>query len=113
MEVIRQSSELSGNYSEDTVTVAENLQETIAQPFDSEGTKEQNAETLLLINDYMSRYRPNTKVNDTLSFTTMQTALGSLAAHYKNASNRPIPEKLKDRLNQELTKAEKLVLKES
>ena len=106
-------SELSGNFSEDTVEVAETLQGTIALPFDSETHTTTDSQTLLLINDYMSRYRPNTRVNDSLSFTTMQTALGSLAAHYKNAPNRPIPEKLKERLNQELSKAEKQLIKES
>ncbi len=104
-------SELSGNFSEDTIEVAESLQKTISLPFDAEDHEDRDIETLGLINEYMSKYRPNTRFNDSLSFTTMQTALGSLAAHYKNSSNRPIPEKLKDRLVQELQKAEKQVAK--
>ena len=40
----------------------------------------------------------------------MQTALNSLAGHYKTFPNRPVPEKLKERLNDELSKAEELAL---
>ncbi len=103
-------SELSGDFAEDTVTVATVLKETISQPKSSEAVQE---DTLALINDYMSRYRPNQKVNGTNSFTTMQTALGSLAAHYKNSAKKPLPDKLKDRLDQELSRAEKSVINES
>ena len=39
------------------------------------------------------------------SFTTMQTALNSLAGHYANYANRPLPEALHDRLAKELNKA--------
>jgi photosystem II Psb27 protein len=36
----------------------------------------------------------------------MQTALNSLAGHYANYPNRPLPEALQDRLSKELRKAE-------
>ena len=42
----------------------------------------------------------------------MQTALNAMAGHYKTFSDRPLPEKLKERLNKELTRAEKIVVKE-
>ena len=40
----------------------------------------------------MSRYRPQPRVNGLNSFTTMQTALNSLAGHYASYANRPLPE---------------------
>jgi photosystem II Psb27 protein len=45
------------------------------------------------------------------SFTTMQTALNSLAGHYTNYPNRPVPEALRDRLTKELKKAEANVVR--
>ena len=104
---------MSGDYVNDTVTVSKSLKETISAPPKEENQLEQDKETVFLITDYISRYRNRPQVNEKLSFTTMQTALNSLAGHYKTFPNRPVPEKLKDRLNDELSKAEDLVLKKS
>ena len=98
---------LSGNYVEDTVAVSRSLREVIDQPQDAEGHSQSEQEARALINDYMSRYRPKPQVNGLASFTTMQTALNSLAGHYASYANRPIPESLHDRLEKELTKAER------
>ncbi len=100
---------MSGDFAADTVSVARSLRETIAIPQDAEGQSEAKDEALLLINDYISRYRNRSQVNKTVSFTTMQTALNSMAGHYKTFANRPLSEALKDRLNNELTKAEAMV----
>ena len=54
----------------------------------------------------MARYRPRGDVNGLASFTTMQTAINSLAGHYTNYPNRPLPDALKERLTKELNKAE-------
>ena len=67
---------------------------------------EAEVEARALINDYMSRYRPKSRVNGLTSFTTMQTALNSLAGHYASYANRPLPEDLHDRIAKELKKAE-------
>ena len=67
---------------------------------------ESEVQTRALINDYMARYRPRHDVNGLASFTTMQTALNSLAGHYANYPNRPVPDALRDRLSKELKKAE-------
>ncbi len=99
---------MSGKYVDDTISVARSLQETIAIPKDAEGRETAEAEAVFLITDYISRYRNRSQFNELVSYTTMQTALNAMAGHYKN-SNRPLPEKLKDRLNQELAKAEKIV----
>jgi len=102
---------LSGNYVEDTMTVAERLLATIAiSPEDPERTTAET-EARSLITAYMARYRPQAKVNGLASFTTMQTAINSLAGHYTNYANRPIPEALKARLDKELKRAEASVVR--
>ena len=100
------SGPLTGNYVEDTVAVADTLLATISLPADDPGRSDAETQARALINNYMSRYRPQPKVNGLASFTTMQTALNSLAGHYANYPNRPVPDALKDRLSTELKKAE-------
>jgi photosystem II Psb27 protein len=97
---------LSGNYVDDTVAVADTLLATIGLAADDPGRGEAETAARSLINDYVARYRPRSQVNGLSSFTTMQTALNSLAGHYANYPNRPLPEALRDRLSKELTKAE-------
>lgn len=103
------SSSLSGNYVDDTVAVADSLIATIALAADDPGRSEAESEARSLINDYMARYRPRAAVNGLASFTTMQTAVNSLAGHYANYPNRPVPEALRERLTKELQKAERSV----
>ena len=102
---------LSGNYVDDTVDVARTLRDVIDQPQDAEGHSDAEKEARTLINDYMARYRPKPKVNGLTSFTTMQTALNSLAGHYASYANRPIPQELHDRIAKELTKAERTAVR--
>ena len=97
---------LTGNYVEDTVAVADALIATVAIGADDPGRSEAETNARGLINDYMARYRPQRAVNGLSSFTTMQTALNSIAGHYTNYPNRPVPEALKDRVSKELKKAE-------
>ena len=104
---------MSGDYINDTVSVAHSLQETIAIPRDEKGREEAESEAVQLITAYISRYRNRSQVNQSLSYTTMQTALNAMAGHYKTFKNRPLPEQLKERLNKELSKAEALATKES
>ena len=107
------ASTLSGDYVEDTVAVVHTLQSTIALEQSAEGRAEAEAAATALIDDYMSRYRPRPQVNGLSSFTTMQTALNSLAGHYKTYANRPLPDALKERVDKELGKAEKAVVRGS
>ncbi len=100
---------MTGDYVTDTVSVAKSLQETIGSSQDDEG----RSEAIALITAYISRYRNRSQVNDSVSFTTMQTALNSLAGHYKTFGKRPLSEDLKNRLENQLSKAESLVSKES
>jgi len=99
------SSALSGSYVDDTLAVADQLLATIAVDHE-DPPPEAESEARELINDYMSRYRPQPSVNGLSSFTTMQTALNSLAGHYKSYANRPLPDALRARLERELKKAE-------
>ncbi len=106
-------SNMTGDYTKDTVTVVKTLKEAIEITKESPNKDEIREESLSLITDYISRYRNRGLVNKTQSFTTMQTALNAMAGHYKNFATRPLPEKLKERLNKELSLAEKMVLRES
>ena len=104
---------LTGDYVEDTVAVSRSIRDVIDLPQDDPVHLEAETEARALINDYMSRYRPQPRVNGLSSFTTMQTALNSLAGHYATYANRPLPDALHDRLVKELTKAEKAVVRGS
>ena len=100
------STGLSGNYPEDTVAVADVLLSTISMGADDPGRAEAETQARSLMNGYVARYRPRSAVNSLGSFTTMQTAVNSLAGHYTNYPNRPLPDALKERLTKELKKAE-------
>ena len=104
---------MTGNYTEDTISVVKTLQTAVDTPKDSPNRNEVKDEALILITDYISRYRNRGMINKTQSFTTMQTALNAMACHYKNFASRPLPDKLKERLTKEFSLAEKMVLRES
>jgi len=104
---------MTGNYTNDTISVVKTLQTAVDTAKDSPNKDEVKDEALILITDYISRYRNRGMVNKTQSFTTMQTALNAMAGHYKNFASRPLPDKLKERLTKELSLAEKMVLRES
>ena len=104
---------MTGNYTEDTLSVVKTLQIAVDTPKDSPNKDEVKDEALILITDYISRYRNRGMINKTQSFTTMQTALNAMAGHYKNFASRPLPDKLKERLTKEFSLAEKMVLRES
>ena len=106
-------SNMTGDYTKDTVSVVKTLKEVIGAPKDAPNKEEIREEALSVITDYISRYRNRGMVNTTQSFTTMQTALNAMAGHYKNFATRPLPDDLKERLNKELSVAEKMVLRES
>jgi photosystem II Psb27 protein len=88
------------------VAVADSLLSTIALGADDPARAEAEIEARSLSNGYVARYRPRSSVNGLGSFTTMQTAINSMAGHYTNYPNRPLPEALKERIAKELKKAE-------
>ncbi len=97
---------LTGSYREDTLTVIENLRSALNLP---DGSPEQAAAQIVArqnINDFAGLYRRNDSVQELSSFTTIRTALNSLAGHYSSYPNRPVPEKLKQRLEVEFSRVE-------
>ncbi|MBP0018102.1 MAG: photosystem II protein Psb27 [Cyanobacteria bacterium SBLK] len=97
---------LSGNYREDTLTAIENLSTLI----DLSGKEENFSDTVAsgrsLMNDYVARYRRDSRVSGLRSFTTMQTALNNLAGFYGTYGIRPLTSKLNKRLKQEFKEVE-------
>ena len=104
---------MTGDFVKDTISVSTTLKETITLPKEEKGLSESEKEAVFLISDYISRYRNRSQVNTTTTFTTMQTALNALSGHYKTFANRPVPDNLKERLNKELSKAEKLAVRDN
>lgn len=97
---------LSGNYSEDTIAIIDSLRESIALPKDDPNKARLQEEAKQKINGFASRYRRDTSVSNLSSFATMRTALNALAGHYSSYPNRPVPQKLQDRLEQEFRQVE-------
>lgn len=97
---------LTGNYSEDTAVVLNNLKTAIELPKDAPNQKEVVTLARQQISDYASRYRRNDKTAGLRSFTTMQTALNALAGYYSSYGVRPLPDKLKKRLRDEFKQVE-------
>ena len=99
-------SNFSGNYQEDTLTVVETLRNAINLPDGDPAQASSQAQARQLINDFSAYYRRGGKLDGLGSYTTMRTALNSLARHYSSYPNRSVPEKLKKRLNQEFNQVE-------
>ena len=97
---------LSGNYRQDTIAVLDNLKTAINLPDDASNKKEVVTLARRQISDYASRYRRDPKTSGLRSFTTMQTALNAIAGYYSSYGNRPVPEKLRKRLDQEFRQVE-------
>ena len=97
---------ITGNYTNDTLMVIETLTTAINLPPDAPNKEEIATLAHQQINDYASRYRRDSKRATLRSFTTMQTALNSVAGYYNAYGSRPIPEKLKNRLNKEFKQVE-------
>jgi photosystem II Psb27 protein len=97
---------LTGDYRQDTLSVVNTLRNALELPQDSPDKAAVQAEARKKINDFAARYQRNSAVAGLNSFTTMRTALNSLAGHYSSYPNRPVPQKLKDRLEQEFHRVE-------
>jgi photosystem II Psb27 protein len=100
------STGMSGDYRQDTLTLLQNLRTAIELPEDSQDKAAAQDRARQSINEFASRYRRNDTLSKLNSFTTVRTALNSLAAHYTSYPNRPLPQKLKDRLEQEFKQVE-------
>lgn len=100
------ASAMTGNYQEDTLNLVSILRETIELPEDSPEKAAAQEEARELINEYASRYRRDSSVSQLSSFTTMRTALNSIAGHYTAYGTRPIPDQLEQRLEKEFNRVE-------
>lgn len=89
---------LTGKYADDVVNVIDVLTNAIELTSDNPDRPKLLAEARVKINDFASRYRRNGSVMKLSSFTTMRTALNSLAGHYSSYPNRAVPEKMKARI---------------
>lgn len=97
---------LSGNYRQDTLALVNTIRTAIELPQDAPNRVAVQNQAKQLITDFASRYRRDGSVAKLSSYTTMRTALNGLAGHYSSYPNRPVPQKLRDRLEQELTQVE-------
>jgi photosystem II Psb27 protein len=97
---------MTGDYRQDTLTLLQSLRTAIELPDDAAEKAAAQAQARENIKDFASRYRRDDSLAKLSSFTTIRTALNSLAAHYSSYPNRPLPQKLKDRLEQEFTQVE-------
>ncbi|NJL44620.1 MAG: photosystem II protein Psb27 [Leptolyngbyaceae cyanobacterium SM2_3_12] len=100
------SGKLTGDYREDTLMLVDSLRTAIQMPDEDPAKAAAQAEAKVVISDFASRYRRDASVANLSSFTTMRTALNAIAGHYSAYPNRPLPEKLKTRVEQELKQVE-------
>lgn len=97
---------LTGDYRQDTLMLVDSLRTSISLPDEDPAKAEAQAAAKAVISDFASRYRRDGSVATLSSFTTMRTALNAIAGHYSSYPNRPLPEKLKTRVEQELKQVE-------
>jgi photosystem II Psb27 protein len=97
---------LTGDYRQDTLAVVQIMRNVLELSQDSPNKAAIQAEARQKINDFSARYQRANSVSGLSSFTTMRTALNSLAGHYSSYPNRPVPQKLKNRLEQEFNQVE-------
>jgi photosystem II Psb27 protein len=97
---------LTGDYRQDTLAVVTAMRNALDVTPDSPDKAAVQSEARQKINDFSARYQRNNSVSTLSSFTTIRTALNSLAGHYSSYPNRPVPQKLKNRLEKELNQVE-------
>ncbi|UJS03796.1 photosystem II protein Psb27 [Cylindrospermopsis raciborskii] len=97
---------LTGDYRQDTLAVVKVMRQAVEVSPDDPNKAAIQAEARQKINDFSARYQRFSSVSSLSSFTTMRTALNALAGHYSSYPNRPVPQKLKDRLEFEFNRVE-------
>lgn len=97
---------LSGDYRQDTLSVINTLRHALELPDNSPEKGAAQAQARQKINTFAARYQRDSSVTGLASFTTMRTALNSLAGHYSSYPNRPVPKKMKERLEMEFEQVE-------
>jgi len=97
---------LTGDYRQDTLAVVKVMRQAVELSPNDPNKAAIQAEARQKINDFSARYQRSSSVSSLSSFTTMRTALNALAGHYSSYPNRPLPQKLKDRLELEFNRVE-------
>lgn len=97
---------LTGDYRQDTLAVVKVMRQAVEVSSNDPNKAAIQAEARQKINDFSARYQRSSSVSSLSSFTTMRTALNALAGHYSSYPNRPLPQKLKDRLELEFNRVE-------
>lgn len=97
---------LTGNYVADTTDTIKTLREAINLPENAENRAAVKTSARYKINAYVSRYRADREKSGFYSYTTMLTALNTLAGYYNGTTKRAVPAKVRDRLIQEFDRAE-------
>ena len=97
---------LTGNYVADTTDTIKTLREAINLPENAENRVSVKTSAKYKINAYISRYRSDRDKSGLASYTTMSTALNTLAGYYNGSSKRALPAKVRDRLLQEFDRSE-------
>lgn len=100
---------MTGNYRQDTLTLIDSLRSALQLPDDSPEKGAAQAQARQQINEFAARYRRDGSLTKLPSYTTIRTALNSLAGHYSSYPNRPVPQKMKDRLEQEFKQVEQSI----
>lgn len=97
---------ITGNYQGDTLATVNALRTAIELPENSPEKAASQAEARQIINEYVSRYRRNNATESLSSFSTMRTALNTIAGHYSSYGNRPLPDNLKARIEYQFKQVE-------
>lgn len=97
---------LTGDYIADTTDTIKTLRDAVNLPEDAENRSAVKTSARYKINAYISRYRADHDKGGLFSYTTMSTALNTLAGYYNGTSKKAIPAKVRDRLLMEFERAE-------
>jgi len=97
---------LTGNYVSDTTDTIKTLRDAVNLPESAENRSAIKTDARYKINAYISRYRADREKSGLYSYTTMSTALNTLAGYYNGSMKRTVPEKTRDRLLKEFDRAE-------
>lgn len=97
---------LTGNFEKDTLLVIGALRETLALADNDAKKSAAVTDARYKISAYASRYRADPEKSGLFSYTTMRTALNSLASYYNSTARRSVPDKVRDRVLVELARAE-------
>ncbi|KAK4531959.1 hypothetical protein CCYA_CCYA10G2816 [Cyanidiococcus yangmingshanensis] len=110
-EVLRHAApgyELQGDYHEDATRVMESMRTVAKMERGTPGMKEKVDATRKQMNDFVALYRRNPNIAGAVSFSTLYTAINTLAGHFASyGSMYPVPEKRRKRLEQQLNDVER------